>query len=135
MLKIVYPTIAALAVLAACAQAPMPVQPAYRVAPPSGPSPILLHPTAAAAHHSAYVVSVQRALATKGYYSGEMDGDCGPATTVAVERYQQDLGVAPQGDCRVGDKEWSALGLAEGSDSPTPAAAKHPHERRLIWSN
>jgi peptidoglycan hydrolase-like protein with peptidoglycan-binding domain len=117
MCKFIIPALGALALLAACQPAP---EPSYVGAPAAPPppqmSPISLQPSvsAAVAHHDAYVISIQRALAAKGYYHGQVDGDCGPATQSAVERYQHDLGVAVRGHCKVGDQEWSALSLAPG---------------------
>jgi peptidoglycan hydrolase-like protein with peptidoglycan-binding domain len=116
MRKFLIPACSALAILAACSQPP---EPSYSVAPPPPRprmAPISLQPpvSAAVAHRDAYIVSLQRALAGKGYYAGEIDGACGPATQAAVERYQHDLGVPVRGHCKVGDQEWSALSLAPG---------------------
>lgn len=129
-------TISALAVLTACAPDVSSYTHAQRLYyAPAGtaePAPV----SAATAHHDAYLVTVQRALAAKGYYRGEVDGVCGPATTAAVEHYQPDLGVRPHGYCWIGAKGWAGLGLSEGDiaqpQASEPASAPAPHERRLI---
>jgi hypothetical protein len=42
-------------------------------------------------------VSVQRALARRGYYHGPIDGDIGPGSRSAIARYQRDHGFAVTG--------------------------------------
>ena len=43
-------------------------------------------------------VSVQKALARKGYYYGPIDGDIGSGSRRAIARYQADHGLRPTGD-------------------------------------
>jgi peptidoglycan hydrolase-like protein with peptidoglycan-binding domain len=130
MLKIALSTLAALAVLAACSQSPAP---SYQPPPQSVQiMPSVQRNSPALAHHGAYVVAIQRALARKGYYHGEIDGVCGQATGAAIKHFQNDLGVSSQMFCNVGDKEWSALGLSSGKSTPATAPpATAPHERHL----
>ncbi|MGV6819592.1 MAG: peptidoglycan-binding protein [Parvularcula sp.] len=40
----------------------------------------------------------QRALAAKGFYKGEIDGEYGPETRAAVRQYQRELGFSETGD-------------------------------------
>lgn len=42
-------------------------------------------------------VSVQRALASRGYYRGSIDGQIGPRSRRAIATYQQDRGMRPTG--------------------------------------
>ena len=42
-------------------------------------------------------VAVQRALASRGYYRGPIDGDIGPGSRSAIARYQRDRGLAVTG--------------------------------------
>jgi hypothetical protein len=42
-------------------------------------------------------VSVQRALAKKGYYGGPIDGDIGPGSRAAIRAYQVDRGLPVTG--------------------------------------
>jgi hypothetical protein len=42
-------------------------------------------------------VDVQRALARRGYYRGEIDGDVGPATRAAIRSYQYNRGLEVTG--------------------------------------
>ena len=116
MKQFIIPALAAVALVAGCAAQPAPA-PYYRTYQEATPAPINLAPTAAQAHHDAYWVSIQQRLQAKGYYRGQIDGQDGPETRAAVMRYQHDLGVPVTG--RVGDREWSALGLSSGSN---PAA-------------
>jgi hypothetical protein len=53
------------------------------------------------------VKKLQQALKQLGYYNGKVDGDYGPATKAAVEKFQQDAGLAVDGI--VGAKTLSAL--------------------------
>lgn len=41
-----------------------------------------------------FLSSIQRALAARGYYAGPINGDLDAATAAAVQRYQQDIGIA-----------------------------------------
>lgn len=41
------------------------------------------------------VVSVQRALKQRGYYSGPIDGDAGSGTRAAIRGFREDNGMAP----------------------------------------
>jgi len=41
--------------------------------------------------------SVQRALASRGYYGGQVDGAIGPQSRRAIIRYQEDSGLSPTG--------------------------------------
>jgi hypothetical protein len=41
-----------------------------------------------------FISSVQRALAARGYFSGEINGRISPATTAAVRKYQTERGLA-----------------------------------------
>jgi hypothetical protein len=53
------------------------------------------------------VKKLQQALKQLGYYDGKVDGDYGPATKAAVEKFQQDAGLAVDGI--VGPKTLSEL--------------------------
>lgn len=46
---------------------------------------------------AAIVVEIQTALTSYGYYTGEIDGVYGEATTAAIEQLQEDLGVTVDG--------------------------------------
>lgn len=141
MLKLI-PALAAVAILTACA-APQPTPAVYY------PVQVVRHhdedrliniaPTAAQVSRGDYWKSIQTRLYAKGYYGGKIDGVDGPATRGAVRRYQHDLGVPVTG--RVGDREWSSLGLSGGdpgkaSDAAPPPNAPAPQpqgQRKLEW--
>ena len=59
------------------------------------------------------VTALQRALKSKGYYKGTVDGSFGQKTRSAVYRYQRDIGLTTDG--KAGDKTLTALydGLVE----------------------
>ncbi|MEO7932314.1 MAG: peptidoglycan-binding domain-containing protein [Chthoniobacterales bacterium] len=59
---------------------------------------------------SSLEISVQRKLAKLGYYSGEIDGDIGPATRRAITRFQRDNDLAQTG--RIDRNLVSALGVS-----------------------
>jgi len=145
-MKLIIPTLAAVAILAACsAPPPQPAvyYPASAVRHHDEDRPIDLAPTAAQVSRGDYWKSIQTQLYAKGYYGGKIDGVDGPATRGAVRRYQHDLGVPVTG--RVGDREWSALGLSSGDthsastlgnkagNAPSPNAAPPQQQRRLEW--
>lgn len=72
-----------------------------RVVVPLRPGPVVPVPVPPpAAPSSAYrtAVAVQRALAVRGYYRGEIDGDIGPVSRRAIASYQGDHGMEPTGD-------------------------------------
>lgn len=48
-------------------------------------------------HGSSTDASVQRALASRGYYRGFIDGQIGPQSRRAIASYQQDRGMRPTG--------------------------------------
>jgi hypothetical protein len=48
-------------------------------------------------HYVSVEVSVQRALARRGYYRGPIDGDIGPRSRRAIASYQADHGLRPTG--------------------------------------
>ena len=64
------------------------------------------------------VREIQTALTTYGYYTGEIDGAYGPATTAAVEALQEDLGVTVDG--RVGPDTVAAFDEAVASGEIEP---------------
>jgi len=51
----------------------------------------------------------QRALADKGYYTGEVNGVWGPESLNALKRFQQDQNLTPDG--KLGSLSIIALGL------------------------
>jgi peptidoglycan hydrolase-like protein with peptidoglycan-binding domain len=134
-MKLIIPTLAAVAILAACsAPQPQPAvyYPASAVRHHDEDRPIDVAPTAAQVSRGDYWKSIQTQLYAKGYYGGRIDGVDGPATRGAVRRYQHDLGVPVTG--RVGDREWSALGLSSGDPGKTSAVAPPAQgQRRLEW--
>lgn len=103
--------------------------------PPSAyeaPAPVMLAPqeTPAQIDARSYVKALQEGLARKGYYTGRLDGLCGPQTRGAADNYRDALFGAPQkkvgADCHVGDHTWSGLGMSQGDTSkPTPPPGKH----------
>ena len=54
-------------------------------------------------------VSVQRALAQRGYYHGPIDGAIGPQSSRAIARYQEEHGMRPTG--AIGSSLLQSLGL------------------------
>ncbi len=66
--------------------------------------------------HGADVIALQNALASKGFYSGTVDGDFGPVTAAAVIAFQRSANLAPDGVA--GPNTISALGL-----QPAPSVA------------
>ena len=55
-------------------------------------------------------VDVQRALARRGYYRGEIDGDVGPGTRAAIRSYQYSRGLTVTG--RIDGSLLRSLGLS-----------------------
>lgn len=55
-------------------------------------------------------VDVQRALARRGYYRGEIDGDVGPGTRAAIRSYQYNRGMTVTG--RIDNALLRSLGLS-----------------------
>ena len=53
------------------------------------------------------VLNVQRQLLALGFSPGELDGDYGPTTAAAIQRFQSANNLTPDGV--VGDTTWSAL--------------------------
>ncbi len=62
------------------------------------------------------VTSIQQRLKSDGYYGGEIDGIYGTKTKAAVQKFQEDNGLSPDGI--VGEKTLSALGI-EGNEGET----------------
>jgi hypothetical protein len=87
---------------------------------PAPPGPVMLAPqeTPAQIDARSYVKALQKGLAAKGYYTGRLDGLCGPQTRGAADNYRDALYGAPQKrvgpDCHVGDHAWSGLGMSQG---------------------
>jgi len=52
-------------------------------------------------------IAIQKALKNAGYYKGTLDGKIGPQTRQAVEAFQRDQGLQPDGV--VGRETWSKL--------------------------
>ena len=67
---------------------------------------------------------IQQALAKKGYYKGEANGEWGPDSTEALKRFQVDQNLTPDG--KLGSLSLIALGLgpkrmtAQSSTPPAP---------------
>jgi peptidoglycan hydrolase-like protein with peptidoglycan-binding domain len=68
---------------------------------------------------SSITVQIQTALATYGYYTGDIDGTYGPETAAAVPRLQTDLGVTADG--RFGPETAAAFNEAVASGELQPA--------------
>jgi len=67
------------------------------------------------------VVEIQTALAEYGYYTGPIDGRYGPATTEAVTKLQNDLGVTADG--RFGPETAKAFNDAVASGQLKPVSS------------
>ena len=59
---------------------------------------------------------IQQALASKGYFSTEPDGNWGPASIDALKRFQHDQKLVEDG--KIGSLSLIALGLGPRRDSP-----------------
>jgi hypothetical protein len=127
-MKLIIPTLAAVAILAACS-APQPQPAVYYPAPAvrhhDEDRPINIEKCrppcygtdAAQVSRGDYWKSIQTRLYAKGYYGGKIDGVDGPATRGAVRRYQRDLGVPVTG--RIGGNYPFDIGGARCSVSAT----------------
>lgn len=76
-----------------------------RVVVPVRPGPFIPVPVRSpVAPSSAYrtAIAVQRALAARGYYQGEIDGDIGQLSRRAIVAYQGGHGKVPAGDITTG---------------------------------
>lgn len=81
------------------------------------------------------VVNVQRQLADLGYYNGEITGYLGPATQEAIVRFQQDVGLTPDGI--VGPATAQALfesGSQYGYDRIPPEQTDQPYAPNVSTS-
>jgi peptidoglycan hydrolase-like protein with peptidoglycan-binding domain len=114
----------ALLLLSACslfqpppAPTPPPAPVTYAPAQEAAPQPPATSLRRGNTGHAADV-SLQQALAAKGYYWGPIDGVYGAGTRTAVMNFQRDLGVPVTGIA--GHREWSALGLSSGQREPVP---------------
>jgi len=73
---------------------------------------------------------IQQALASKGYFHGEPNGEWGPESGDALKRFQTDQSLMPDG--KINSLSLIALGLgskrlsAAKSDAPPPAQAAPP---------
>jgi peptidoglycan hydrolase-like protein with peptidoglycan-binding domain len=67
------------------------------------------------------VVAIQRDLADRGYYNGEIDGDFGPMTEAAVVAFQRDMGLSQTGV--FGEREQNVIATAPRK-APEPVAVK-----------
>lgn len=66
---------------------------------------------------------IQQALAAKGYFTGEADGNWGPASVDALKRFQRDQNIPDDG--KIGSLSLIALGLGpkrEATEQPQKAA-------------
>jgi len=66
---------------------------------------------------------IQQALSAKGYFTGEADGNWGPASVDALKRFQRDQNIPDDG--KLGSLSLIALGLGpkrESADQPQKAA-------------
>lgn len=66
---------------------------------------------------------IQEALKSAGYYEGSVDGNIGPKTKRAIEKFQTDNGLKADG--KVGPKTWTKLGtyLVRGDGAGSSAIA------------
>lgn len=65
------------------------------VVPPPPPPPHYRRRSYSSEAGSSSVSRVQRALKTRGYYSGPVDGDAGSGTRAAIRGFRADNGLAP----------------------------------------
>lgn len=69
--------------------------------------PVMQRPVLAQGHAGLFVKDAQGLLATKGFFSGKQDGIFGPRTKAAVQAFQGNCGLLPDGI--IGPQTWTAL--------------------------
>ncbi len=67
---------------------------------------------------------IQQALASKGYFSGEPDGNWGPASVDALKRFQHDQNLVEDG--KIGSLSLIALGLGPKREAAAESEQKTP---------
>jgi peptidoglycan hydrolase-like protein with peptidoglycan-binding domain len=67
---------------------------------------------------------IQTALAEKGYFKAEPDGNWGPASIEALKRFQHDQKLVEDG--KIGSLSLIALGLGPKREPPVEAEQKNP---------
>jgi peptidoglycan hydrolase-like protein with peptidoglycan-binding domain len=67
---------------------------------------------------------IQQALASKGYFNTEPDGNWGPASVDALKRFQHDQNLAEDG--KIGSLSLIALGLGPKREQATEVEQKNP---------
>lgn len=67
---------------------------------------------------------IQQALASKGYFATEPDGNWGPASIEALKRFQHDQNLIEDG--KIGSLSLIALGLGPKREAPAETEQKTP---------
>lgn len=80
--------------------------------------------------HGPDVVELQEHLSAGGYYSGKIDGIYGPLTARAVENFQAQVGLSPDGVFRV--TQWPFLLPADGRPTQTTQAPPPDAELNIV---
>lgn len=78
-------------------------------------------------------LQVQEALKNAGYYEGKLDGSIGPKTKRAIEKFQSENGLKPDG--KVGPKTWAKLGVHLAANVASAAAAAAPATEPILGTD
>ncbi len=70
------------------------------------------------------IKEIQQALASKGYFNSEPDGNWGPSSIDALKRFQHDQNL--QEDGKIGSLSLIALGLGPKRETPIESEQKTP---------
>lgn len=107
---------------------PVPL-PRVRVAPPPAAKPVAVKPAPAETLPAKKVVAaLQRELAERGLYGGEIDGVAGSRTKAAVVAYQKSAGLRPTGEASAAVLDH----IRTASIKPAPTPPSRPEEEVAV---